>query len=48
MDLEPVCDGSNDRYVIASAFHCEYANNQIDGIGSFQFSIVILGDGSDF
>jgi len=36
----PVCDGSETRYIEKSAFHCEFAERQIDGIGSFTNTMV--------
>ena len=45
VDVEPVCDDSNNRYIEKSAFQCQYAANQIAGIGSFQNTMVQYRDG---
>ena len=45
VDVQPVCDGSNDRYVNKINFHCEYADNQIRGIGSYTNTMVQFRDG---
>jgi len=48
VDVVPVCDGSNENYVTKTAFQCQYAQNQILGIGSFTNTIVqYRGGGKD-
>ncbi|MGI9270292.1 MAG: pilus assembly protein [Woeseiaceae bacterium] len=39
-DVTPVCDAANTSYVEKSAFQCDYASNQIAGIGSFTNTMV--------
>ena len=45
VDITPVCDASNTSYVEKSSFLCEYAANQIAGIGSFTNTMVQYRDG---
>ncbi len=40
VDVTPVCDGTEDKYVEKTSFHCDYANLQIAGIGSFSNTMV--------
>jgi len=39
VDISPDCSTTNQR-IDKSAFHCEYANRQVDGIGSFTNTMV--------
>jgi len=47
VDVLPVCDssGTNTQWVYKSAFQCDYASNQIQGIGSFTNTMVQYRDG---
>lgn len=45
VDVTPVCDASNTSYIEKSAFHCQYATNQMFGIGSFTNTMVQFRDG---
>jgi type IV pilus assembly protein PilY1 len=48
VDITPVCDGTEDKYVEKTSFHCDYANLQIAGIGSFSNTMVqYRGGGKD-
>ena len=40
VDVLPVCDASNTSYIEKSSFHCQYAANQMSGIGSFTNTMV--------
>ena len=42
VDVLPTCDalGTNTQWVNKSSFHCDYATNQIQGIGSFTNTMV--------
>ena len=40
VDILPVCNGTNEQYVFDSAFACDYATNQINGIGSYTNTMV--------
>ncbi len=40
VDVVPVCDGTNQNFVAKSAFMCDFATNQIFGIGSFTNTMV--------
>ena len=45
VDVEPVCDGNNDAWIADASFHCEFAANQMFGIGSFTNTMVQYRDG---
>ncbi len=45
VDVQPVCAGSNTSYVLENNFHCDYASNQISGIGSYTNTMVQWRDG---
>lgn len=45
VDVTPVCTGSNESYVDDDNFHCEFARNQMHGIGSFTNTMVQYRDG---
>jgi len=45
VDVVPVCDGNNQNYIVKSSFHCQFAANQISGIGSFTNTMVQYRDG---
>ena len=45
VDITPVCDAANLHYIEKSSFHCDYAANQISGIGSFTNTMVQYRDG---
>ncbi|MDJ0793918.1 MAG: PilC/PilY family type IV pilus protein [Woeseiaceae bacterium] len=45
VDIVPVCDVSNTSYIEKSSFHCQYAANQMSGIGSFTNTMVQYRDG---
>ena len=45
VDVTPVCDAANEHYIEKTAFHCQYAANQIAGIGSFHNTMVQYRDG---
>ena len=45
VDVLPVCDGNEENYVYKTFFHCDYASNQIAGIGSFTNTMVQYRDG---
>ena len=45
VDVLPTCDASNTQWVAKSSFHCEYADKQISGIGSFTNTMVQFRDG---
>ena len=48
VDLVPVCDGTNQNYIVKSSFHCQFAANQMSGIGSFANTMVqYRGGGKD-
>ncbi|HSD69908.1 MAG TPA: VWA domain-containing protein, partial [Woeseiaceae bacterium] len=40
VDVTPVCDGNETQYVEKTAFYCDYAANQIAGIGTFTNTMV--------
>ena len=40
VDVVPVCDASNDQYIEDASFHCDYARQQMLGIGSFTNTMV--------
>ena len=40
VDVTPVCDGTETQYVFDTAFHCDFATQQISGIGSFTNTMV--------
>lgn len=40
VDVTPVCDGTETQFVEKSAFQCDYASNQIAGIGTFTNTMV--------
>jgi len=48
VDVQPVCDGSNTSYVLENSFHCDYATNQIAGIGSYTNTMVQYRDGGRY
>ena len=45
VDVQPVCDGNNDSYIEDASFLCEFASNQMFGIGSFTNTMVQYRDG---
>ena len=45
VDIEPVCNGSNDRFINKDSFFCEYAANQLNGIGSYTNTMVQYREG---
>jgi hypothetical protein len=45
VDVQPVCDGSNLNYVEGASFVCDFATNQIAGIGSFTDTMIQYRDG---
>jgi type IV pilus assembly protein PilY1 len=45
VDVTPVCDGTNDRYIDKGNFNCEFAGKQMFGIGSFTNTMVQYRDG---
>jgi type IV pilus assembly protein PilY1 len=45
VDVLPVCDGTEENYIEKTSFHCDYASNQIAGIGSFTNTMVQYRDG---
>jgi type IV pilus assembly protein PilY1 len=45
VDILPVCDGANENYVNKDNFFCEFANDQMTGIGSFTNTMVQYRDG---
>lgn len=50
VDVLPECDGSGNEpnRISKSAFHCEFADKQIAGIGSFTSTMVQYRDGAKF
>jgi len=40
VDVVPVCDGTNQSYIVKNSFHCQLAVNQMSGIGSFANTMV--------
>lgn len=46
VDVTPVCDASQTQYVNKSAFKCNYASQQISGIGTFTNTMVQYRSGS--
>ena len=48
IDLIPSCDASNEQWVKKTAFKCDFATRQVEGIGSFTNTMVqFIGDGGD-
>ncbi len=45
VDVLPSCDASNTQWVAKSSFHCDYAAQQMSGIGSFTNTMVQFRDG---
>jgi type IV pilus assembly protein PilY1 len=45
VDVLPVCSVANTQWVYKTSFHCEFASNQIAGIGSFTNTMVQFRDG---
>jgi type IV pilus assembly protein PilY1 len=45
VDVTPVCDASNTAYIEDDSFHCDYATQQMWGIGSFTNTMVQWRDG---
>ena len=45
VDITPDCSGGNDYYVEKTSFFCQYALNQIRGIGSYTNTMVQYRDG---
>ena len=45
VDVTPVCDGTEQNFIAKSSFHCDFARNQISGIGSFTNTFVQYRDG---
>jgi type IV pilus assembly protein PilY1 len=45
VDVTPVCNATNLSYIEKTSFHCDYAANQIFGIGSFTNTMVQYRDG---
>jgi len=46
VDVTPVCDGNQTQYVSKSAFQCDFAAQQISGIGTFTNTMVQYRSGS--
>lgn len=46
VDITPVCDGTETRFVDKSSYHCEFSANQIAGIGSYTDTLVQYRSGS--
>lgn len=46
VDVVPSCDSSNTRRIKKSAFVCEAANRQLDGLGLFTDNMIQFRDGS--
>ena len=44
-DVTPVCDASNTSYIENTAFQCDFATMQMNGIGSFTNTMVQYRDG---
>ena len=40
VDVLPVCNGTNEQYLEKTSFHCNYAANQLAGIGSYTNTMV--------
>ncbi len=45
VDVTPVCDGTEQNYIAKSSFFCDFAQNQISGIGSYTNTLVQYRDG---
>jgi type IV pilus assembly protein PilY1 len=45
VDVIPVCDATNTAYIEKTSFHCDYATQQMFGIGSFTNTMVQWRDG---
>lgn len=45
VDIIPVCDPANTQWVYKTAFQCDFATNQITGIGSYTNTMVQYRDG---
>ena len=45
VDITPVCDATNLNYIEKTSFHCQYATNQMAGIGSFTNTMVQYRNG---
>ena len=45
VDVQPVCDPTNLNWVWKSAYHCDFATQQMLGIGSFTNTMVQFRDG---
>ena len=45
IDVQPVCDAGNLNYVEGTAFVCDFASNQIAGIGSYTDTMIQYRDG---
>ena len=45
VDIVPDCDASNTQYIEKTSFQCQYATNQMFGIGSFTNTMVQYRDG---
>jgi len=45
VDVLPVCNATNLNWVLKTSFHCEFAQKQIAGIGSFTNTMVQFRDG---
>lgn len=45
VDVLPVCDGTEQNYVVKTSFHCDFAQRQLAGIGSFTNTMVQYRDG---
>ena len=45
VDIVPECDASNDSYILKSSFQCDFATQQMFGIGSFTNTMVQYRDG---
>ncbi len=46
VDVTPICDGDQKQYISKSSFHCNYAAQQISGIGTFTNTMVQYRSGS--
>jgi type IV pilus assembly protein PilY1 len=45
VDIVPECDINQDKFVMKNVFHCDYAQDQINGVGSFTNTMVQYRDG---
>ena len=40
IDILPTCDASNEQWIDKGAFYCDFATNQIFGIGTFTNTMI--------